>query len=209
VVGLGHGDWTESEWRSWGLSRWYSCDVDLRGLIGTGEAPDAVVHCAGSGSVGFSMSHPADDCARSAWTLLAVLEFVRVHVPQARVVMPSSAAVYGRAIASNIPVTAPLFPVSPYGVHKWLAEELCRSYGTHFGVSTTIVRFFSLFGTGLRKQLLWDACQRFSRGNATFMGTGLEVRDWLHIADAADLTVVAADYAGPHTPVVNGGTGVG
>jgi len=209
VVGLGHGTWSEAEWRPWGLSRWVAAEVGLLELESTGLQPDAVVHCAGGGSVGYSIAHPAEDFARSVGTLLAVLEFVRLRAPGARVVIPSSAAVYGNAARIPIPVTTPPAPVSPYGVHKCMVEDLCHSYGAHYGLPTAIVRFFSLYGAGLRKQLLWDACQRFARGEAAFMGSGREVRDWLHVEDAASLTLVAAGQATPAGPVANGGGGSG
>jgi UDP-glucose 4-epimerase len=41
------------------------------------------------------------------------------------------------------------------------------------------------------------------------MGTGREVRDWLHVADAAGLTITAATQASRACPVANGGTGAG
>lgn len=209
VVGLGHGDWPEAEWQAWGLSRWQPGDVDLAGLRAMEGIPDVVIPCAGSGSVAFSMGHPAEDFGRSVGTLLAVLEFVRLQAPRAAVVFPSSAAVYGRVAQVPIPVDAALAPVSPYGVHKRMGEDLCRSYGAHFGVATAIVRYFSVYGRGLRKQLLWDACHRFSAGDGAFMGTGREVRDWLHVEDAAALTLAAAAQAAPACPTANGGTGTG
>lgn len=209
VVGLGHGSWTESEWRAWGLSRWHAGNVDLESLMALGQTPDLVMHGAGSGSVGFSMTHPAEDFARSVGTLLSTLEFVRLKAPGARVVLPSSAAVYGRVDRTPIPVDAPLRPISPYGIHKLMAEDLCRSYAAHFGLSIAILRFFSLYGPGLHKQLLWDACERFNRGEASFGGTGQEIRDWLHVEDAAGLALIAAQQAGASCPVANGGTGTG
>lgn len=209
IVGLGHGAWLESEWRAWGLSRWVEGDVNLHTLREVGLNPAIIIHCAGSGSVGFSIEHPAADFERSVGTLLAVLEFVRLTSLDTRLVLPSSAAVYGRVDRTPIPVDAPLGPVSPYGVHKRISEDLCRSYASHFGLSIAIVRFFSLYGPGLRKQLLWEACERFSRGEASFMGTGREIRDWLQVEDAADLILAAADRADPSCPVANGGTGSG
>ncbi len=41
------------------------------------------------------------------------------------------------------------------------------------------------------------------------MGTGDEVRDWLHVEDAAELLLVAVEHASPACPTVNGGTGEG
>lgn len=207
VSGIGHGTWSREEWRRWGLAEWYSADVDGEALLTYAGEPDLIIQCAGSGSVAFSMTHPVQDYQRSVVSTLSALEFVRVHAPHARIVLPSSAAVYGSAQKMPIAVDAPRRPESPYGVHKIIAEELCRSYGRTFGLSVAIVRLFSVYGAGLRKQLLWDACAKLADGVATFGGTGEERRDWLHASDAATLLVAAGEHAGPDCPTVNGGTG--
>jgi UDP-glucose 4-epimerase len=142
-------------------------------------------------------------------TTAAVLEFARREAPLARIVLASSGAVYGEAPALPIPETAALNPVSPYGVHKRMAEDLCRMYGAQFGIAAVVVRFFSAYGEGLRKQLLWDACRRVAGGHHDFAGTGEEVRDWLHVSDVAALVFLAQEAASAHCPVLNGGTGVG
>ena len=209
VIGIGHGSWAREEWRQWGIAEWHTADITPDTLLTYGGSPDVIVHCAGSGSVGFSMDHPQQDFHRTVGTTVAVLEFVRLHAPQARVVYPSSAGVYGVAEKFPIAEIAPLVPVSPYGVHKKIAEEMCCSYASHFGISIAIVRLFSVYGIGLRKQLLWDACMKIRNGVNTFFGTGMETRDWLHIDDAATLLFEAGERASAECLVVNGGTGEG
>ncbi|MBC7488698.1 MAG: NAD-dependent epimerase/dehydratase family protein [Glaciimonas sp.] len=207
VVGIGHGSWGSDEWRRWGLARWHTADVTVETLTTYGGDPDLVFHCAGSGSVAFSMAHPQQDLQRTVVSTLAVLEYLRLHRSGARLVIPSSAGVYGVAARLPISTDAALRPSSPYGVHKKMAEELCRSYAQHFGIRSALVRLFSVYGIGIRKQLLWDACAKLSRGVASFAGTGLETRDWLHVEDAAQLMLIAAQHASTTCPVVNGGEG--
>lgn len=209
VRGIGHGSWTRAEWREWGLTDWHTSDVTLDAIVSYSGEPSIIVHCAGSGSVGFSMSNPEQDFDRTVVTTREVLEYVRLHRPGTRVVLPSSASVYGDIQESPIRVDAPLRPVSPYGVHKQMAEQLCLSYVRHFGVSAAIVRLFSVYGVGLRKQLLWDACSKLSRGAATFGGTGRETRDWLHVEDAARLLLTAGQAAHANCLTINGATGRG
>jgi UDP-glucose 4-epimerase len=200
VTGLGHGDWTDDDPANWGLSAWRSADVDGETLAEHGGTPDLIAHCAGSGSVPYSLERPREDFRRTVEATLSVLDFVRLHAPSARVVLPSSAAVYGLAEQLPITVDAPLRPLSPYGVHKKMAEDLARSYAAHFGVSVAIVRLFSVYGPGLRKQLLWDACRKITGGAASFGGDGQETRDWLHVDDAAALLAAAAAAATPACP---------
>ena len=153
------------------------------------------------------MTHPSQDWQRTVGSTLAVLEYLRTQRPLARLVIPSSAGVYGKVLRMPIAIGDALAPVSPYGVHKKMAEDLCRSYARHFGVRAALVRLFSVYGVGIRKQLMWDACTKLSQGSATFAGTGLETRDWLHVEDAARLLLVAAEHASTDCPVVNGGVG--
>jgi UDP-glucose 4-epimerase len=171
--------------------------------------PDVIIHCAGSGSVGFSMDHPFQDFQRTVSTTAAVLEFVRLQSPDSALVYPSSAGVYG--IAEKLPIneSALLQPISPYGLHKKMAENLCLSYGKHYKIAASVIRLFSIYGNTLRKQLLWDACRKLIHNENSFFGSGQERRDWLHIEDTATLLFAAGQNASPDCPIVNGGSGTG
>jgi UDP-glucose 4-epimerase len=207
VIGLGHGHWDASEQIAWGVSLWQEGDVSLESLRAMDVSPSLIVHCAGSGAVGASLTAPHADFQRTVVTTTAVLEFLRVDCPEAILVYPSSAAVYG--IAEQFPMSenTELRPASPYGVHKKIAEELVAEYARFFGLNCSVVRLFSIYGEEFRKQLLWDACRRISANESVFFGTGDETRDWLHVSDAAALLVAAAEYASTSCPVVNGGFG--
>lgn len=209
VIGLGYGSWDGESHEDFGIQRWIEGAVNLDTLQSVGEPVDVVVHCAGSGSVGFSLTNPLQDFQRTVDTTLAVLEFMRHSAPGATLVYPSSAAVYGCRDAAPICESDPLQPVSPYGVHKKIAEELCASYASNFGLRVSIIRFFSIYGSGLRKQLLWEACRRVAaagQGEVEFFGTGSEMRDWLHVQDAAALVYTVGNAAEAGL-VVNGGCG--
>ncbi|MCC7154064.1 MAG: NAD-dependent epimerase/dehydratase family protein [Bryobacterales bacterium] len=209
VIGIGHGSWGREEWAGWGLCDWRHADVDLNAMLTYAEQPAVIFHCAGSGSVGFSMQHPFQDYQRSVTSTIAVLEFVRLHVPDCRVVLLSSAAVYGAAGGRRLCETEPVNPISPYGVHKKIAEDLCRSYASSFGLAVAAVRFFSVYGPELRKQLLWDASWKIQQKRHEFSGDGSEVRDFLYVSDAVELLLKIAEQASDQCPVVNGGTGEG
>ncbi len=209
VVGIGHGSWSADEAREWGLCSWHPGDVTLAALTECAREPDVVVHCAGSGRVGFSLAHPYEDFRRNVDTTAAVLEYLRIHAPRAILVLLSSAAVYGDAVPGAISEATPASPLSPYGVHKQLAEQLCEAHARYFGLRTVVLRLFSVYGPGLRKQLLWDACQRLKANAPEFSGTGAELRDWLHVSDAAALIKVLAGTNPAGYRVLNGGTGTG
>jgi GDP-4-dehydro-6-deoxy-D-mannose reductase len=81
---------------------------------------------------------------------VAVLEAVRAHAPGARVVVASSAEVYGavRAAGSAVPETAPLAPVSPYGASKVAAETAALQFHRAHGLDVVVARAFNAVGPG-------------------------------------------------------------
>jgi UDP-glucose 4-epimerase len=212
VCGLGRGDWYQEEWEKWGLSHWVEGNIDLDSLYlaASAIAPttplSALIHCAGSGAVSHSYSEPFADYQQSVVTTLSLMEFVRQRgIEDTRVVLASSAAVYGDQGDVDLTETATRSPISPYGFHKVAAENLCDSYSRFFGVKTSLVRLFSVYGEGLKKQLLWDAMRKFARGEHSFFGTGHEMRDWIHVEDAARLLCKAACEPQAPFEIYNGG----
>jgi UDP-glucose 4-epimerase len=130
---------------------------------------------------------------------------------ETRIIAISSAAVYGAKYKGPISEDSRLSPYSPYGVHKAMMEDLCRSYSENFGLNTAIVRLFSVYGAGLEKQLIWDLCSKLlasKDNNIVLGGTGNELRDWLHVEDAIRLLTLVGKQAGTSCPVFNGGTGI-
>ena len=209
--GLDISSWTDVEAAEWGVSEFLTGDITTQNLdllaAKTG-APDHIFHLAGGSSVGFSIQLPEEDFRRTVASTVPLLEWVRVHSPHTRLVMSSSAAVYGSGYASPIAETAPLVPYSPYGYHKRMTELLFESYYRNYGLHTVVVRLFSVYGPELRKQLLWDVCVRLKENPRVLelAGTGGEMRDWLHGRDAAAYMHVAIERASAGA-VVNGAKG--
>lgn len=189
VSGLGRGRWSNLESRSCGFDEWIDAGVSLSALVAIEKQFDIIVHCAGGGSVGYSISNPYQDFWNTVESTAEVLEYMRLKNPSALLIYPSSAGVYGAKADSPIREIDRLTPLSPYGYHKKLVEELCESYSRTFGLKVAIVRFFSIYGPNLRKQLLWDASEKLSHADreAVFSGSGGETRDWINIEDATEL----------------------
>lgn len=213
VAGLGRGEWAAEEAAEWGFGLWMAAAVSadaLGELAGRVGQPEVVVNATGSGSVGEAAARPFADFTDTVAATATILEHLRGHAPGCRLVQTSSAAVYGSQPAGPIAEVVAPNPLSLYGTHKAMAEALCRSYAVHYGLSCWIVRYFSLYGPTLRKQLFWDLSWKLRNPGAEVVlaGTGAETRDFLHVDDAARLAfeVAARPAAGCH--VVNGGSGV-
>jgi UDP-glucose 4-epimerase len=212
VSGIGYGQLTASEKDELGLSAWLPAAVGLEALTQLVESegvPDLVFHSAGGASVSRSWEEPLVDFENTVGTSAAVTELLRRLAPQARLIYPSSAAVYGNITTDRIAERSPLNPMSPYGVHKAMVERLLVDAQRLHGLRVIIIRFFSLFGPGLEKQLIWDIVQRLGRGSDVLQldGDGTELRDFMYAKDAARLVVHLAEKSDEETIVVNGGCG--
>lgn len=160
------------------------------------ERPDACVHCAGSASVPLSMQEPMRDFRANVSMTAELLEAMRSHAPSCATVLLSSAAVYGSPGALPIDEGVASNPISAYGFHKRMAEELCAEYAGLHGLRTACVRIFSAYGPGLKRQVLWDFCQKLVDAETVVLqGTGAESRDFVHARDVAKAISVVVERA--------------
>lgn len=214
VSGIGHGLWPDTEAERWGLRYWVNGELNagnfesLRRLSGE---PDAIIHLAGGSSVAASLQNPFEDFSRTVGGTAQLLDWLRDAAPRAKLVVVSSAAVYGSQFDHPVPPGAPTRPYSPYGHHKLMMEQLCRSYGESYGLRCTVVRLFSVYGPYLRKQLLWDLCTRLARGESPILlgGTGKELRDWTEVSDVVRLLKCVLQLPDGPGAIVDGGSGIG
>ncbi len=212
TTGIGHGAWLDDESLP-AIDGWINGGVDGDNLSANAKltgAPDLIVHLAGGSAVGPSIQHPGEDFRRTVESSQHLLEWVRTSAPATtRLVFVSSAAVYGDGHQTAIAETSPLNPTSPYGAHKAIVEMLCRSYARQFGLKIAIVRPFSVFGPGLKKQLIWELASRLCRGErrVTLAGTGQEQRDFLPMSNVTLCLLHAGELASDLVPTINGCTG--
>lgn len=214
VLGVGHGSWPTSESKSWGLNCWVSGDLtasNFNFLKDTAGVPAQIYHLAGGSSVSAALQNPLEDFRRNVEASAQLLEWVRQESPETRLVVSSSAAVYGNSQSHQIKESQEPTPFSTYGYNKSMVEDLCRSYGFNFGIKSVIARIFSVYGTGLKRQLLWDICSKLHNEPRVLRlaGTGEELRDWVHVEDAVLALININDIADATTPIINIGTGIG
>lgn len=213
VCGIGHGHLPANLWAEAGLAHWLNSEITaeaLSQLAADHGAPTLIFHLAGGSAVGPSLNAPFEDFMRTAGTTARLLEWLRTHSPRSKLVVASSAAVYGDTRGTPADESRPSSPVSPYGFHKLMMEQLCHEYSQVFGLETAVLRMFSVYGEGLRKQLLWDCGGKLMAESDSIElgGTGEELRDWIHIDDAVAMMRHVASLAGVSCPIFNGGSGV-
>lgn len=145
-----------------------------------------VVHAAGKASVPASFADPGADFIENTVSVFTILTAIHKFSVTSKLILLSSAAVYGNPVKLPITEDDPLNPISPYGFHKLQSEIIAREFYTCFNISTTIIRIFSCYGAGQQKLFLWDLCNKARlKKDIILKGCGNESRDFVHVNDVA------------------------
>lgn len=146
--------------------------------------PQYFIHCASSASVGASVENPEYDFESSVSVLYKILfALKRVNI-NTKFIFLSSAAVYGNPKRIPILEDDEINPISPYGLNKKICEDICKYFIKNECMDIKILRIFSVYGIGLKKQILWDINKKIKNNNVLeLFGTGNETRDFLNVQD--------------------------
>jgi len=148
--------------------------------------PTICIHCAGRASVNASMLDPYNDYIQGPELTFYILNYLHEIVPKCKVLFLSSAAVYGNPSTLPIQESFTPSPISIYGFNKWQSEIICREFYDIYKQPTASLRVFSAYGPGLRRQVIWDICQKaLHEKKVCLHGTGNESRDFIHVFDIA------------------------
>jgi UDP-glucose 4-epimerase len=122
-----------------------------------------------------------------------------VGKPIERLVNASSSSVYGDGVELPMREDALPSPVSPYGVTKLAAEQLCHLYYVNHGVPAVSLRFFTVYGPRQRPDMGFSRFfQAALQGRTvTQFGDGRQARDFTFVADAVSAAVSAATRGRP------------
>ena len=119
--------------------------------------------------------------------------------PLERVVYASSSSVYGDSVSLPMREDALPQPVSPYGVTKLAAEQLCYLYHVSYQVPTVSLRYFTVYGPRQRPDMGFHRfllAVRLGQPIAVY-GDGEQTRDFTFVADAVAATIAAARQGVP------------
>jgi UDP-glucose 4-epimerase len=122
-----------------------------------------------------------------------------VGLPLERVVYASSSSVYGDSVPMPMREDALPQPVSPYGVTKLAAEQLCYLYYVNYNVPAVSLRYFTVYGPRQRPDMGFHKFLRAAlrAEPITLYGDGQQTRDFTFVQDAVSATIAAATRGGP------------
>ncbi len=111
----------------------------------------------------------------------------------------STSSIYGSLVLGN-EQTKPQ-PVSPYGITKLAAEHLVQVYGAQFGLPTSILRYFSVYGPRQRPDMGYHIfIDSMLQGRAiTVFGSGDQLRGNTYVSDIVRATQLAHQHFLPGT----------
>jgi UDP-glucuronate 4-epimerase len=156
---------------------------------------DMVVHLGALAGVRPSIAQPGRYQRVNIEGTLNLLEACRAHGIK-RFVFASSSSVYGAHSPVPFRESDPAVrPASPYAATKRAGELLCSNYSDLYGIATTALRFFTVYGPRQRPEM---AIAKFTRlidegQPVPFHGDGSSARDYTFVDDIIDGVVAAVD----------------
>lgn len=175
---------------------------DLRDPSAVAEAVadiDVIFHEAAFVSVPQSMDDPLPCFEINQRGTEILLEAAR-KADVKRVVLASSAAVYGDLETMPLEEDFPLRPLSPYAVSKRVDELYAELYTRSFGLDVVALRYFNVYGPRQRPDSMYAAAvpifaRRLLDGKPiTIYGDGGQTRDLVYVGDVVRANILASEH---------------
>lgn len=189
------------------------CDIrDSERLLKHFRGIDVVIHQAARVSVVDSILDPAGFWEVNVVGTRNILESARRSGVR-RVILASTAAIYGPGNLDAAQEDDPPRPTSPYGYGKWLNELDAAYYGSHLGLETICLRYFNVYGPRQNPSSPYAGVvsimsDRLKRNEPlTIFGTGQQTRDYVYVEDVARTVLHFSEQRQVVNEVVNVGTG--
>ena len=173
---------------------------DLASMRAAFEAtgPEVVMHLAAQVDVRRSILDPSYDAQVNVAGTVSVLEAAR-EVGAGRVMLSSTAAVYGDP--DHVPTSedTPIAPLSPYGSAKAAAEWYLAQYHRLYGMSTVAMRMANVYGPRQDPRgeagvvAIWCGVAA-EGGRAVIYGDGQQTRDYIYVGDVVAAWLRAAEH---------------
>ncbi|MGO3115450.1 NAD-dependent epimerase/dehydratase family protein [Enterococcus pseudoavium] len=194
-------------------------DRELMTDVLSNNSFDYIFHLAAIASVADSVERPVETHQINFESVLMLLELIRAHQKDMkRLVFSSSAAVYGDEPTLPKKEESVIRPLTPYAVDKFAAEQYVLDYNHLYGVNTSAVRFFNVYGPNQNPEspysgvisILVDRYKKLQNGLATeftLFGDGSQSRDFVFIEDVIQALLLVATKEEALGKQFNVGTG--
>jgi CDP-glucose 4,6-dehydratase len=198
VLALSRSDLAGSRFDTEGLRD--RCTL-VEGDLGTLDAaldehrPHTIFHLAAQTQVGDANLDPLPTWETNVRGTYLLLEAVRRHAPDARVVVASSDKAYGSHDDLPYREDFALQPTYPYDVSKAATDLIARSYASTFGMAVAVTRLANVYGPGDVNwaRLIPDTARALVRGERPVIRSdGTPERDYVYVEDAADAYLAVA-----------------
>ena len=174
------------------------------------ERPDLVFHLAAQSSVPHSVKDPILDNEVNVLGTLRLLEASRRAGVEKIIYSSTGGALYGEPEVVPCPDDAPVTPISPYGMSKYMAEQYLEFYSRQYRLNFTTLRYGNVYGP--RQDPFGEAgvvaifiSAMLGGKRPRIFGDGNQTRDFVCVDDIVDANI-AAIHRG-HRKALNIGTG--
>jgi UDP-glucose 4-epimerase len=159
-----------------------------------------IFHLAASVGNKRSIDFPLHDAEVNVLGTLTVLESARAAGAR-KVILSSSAGIFGEIRTTPIREDHPAEPDSPYGCTKLCAEKLALAYAKLYGMEVVCLRYFNVFGPNQRFDAYGNVIpvfvfQALRHEPITVHGDGEQTRDFVHVDDVVQANISASETAG-------------
>jgi len=174
-------------------------DLDTMDLAPVLGGADAVFHLAAQAGVRASWGRSFDTYTRNNILVTQKLLEASRDLGLKKFVYASSSSVYGLTPVLPMAETNSVQPLSPYGVSKLAAEQLCFLYFKSFGVPAVSLRFFTVYGPAQRPDMAFHKFFKAMAEDREFIvfGDGRQTRDFTFVADIVRASLAALDSGRP------------
>jgi UDP-glucose 4-epimerase len=174
--------------------------LDPAALDRTFAGADTVFHLAASVGNKRSIDNPVLDSKINVIGTVNVLEACR-KAGVRKIVVSSSAGIFGELHQLPISEDHPVEPDSPYGASKLAAEKMCLAYAKLYNIEAVALRYFNVYGPNQRFDAYGNVIPIFVfkmlRGEPiTIFGDGDQTRDFISVTDVVQANIKASETRG-------------
>jgi len=167
-------------------------DQELMRKIIIDKDIDYIFHEAAQSGVRVSVENPMKTHEVNATGTLNILKAC-LDSNVKKIIYASSSSVYGKVMDLPFKEKSLTLPISPYGVSKLVAEHYMRVFYEIYGLKTTTLRYFTVYGPRMRPDLAISIFTKKALKNKTIeiFGSGEKTRDFTYIDDVVEANIKA------------------